>query len=187
MTDARGHLKREQRAFLAAYERVGNLSAAASAAQVWRQRHYEWMEEEDYANAFAEAQETAIDVLETEAVRRAVFGVDEPQVHKGHIQYNDDGTPVTVKKYSDVLLIFLLKGCRPHKYRDNYSVELSGPNGGPIQVQALRDQVNALRSDPEAMRALDTLSEHMKALVAPEDVTEPGGNGDGATGGNGRQ
>jgi hypothetical protein len=37
-----------------------------------------------------------------------------------------------VREYSDTLLIFLLKGARPQKYRDNVRQEVSGPNGAPL-------------------------------------------------------
>lgn len=183
-----------QRAFLEAYAQVGNISAAAKHAHIDRGSHYVWMNNvEGYPDAFAEAHERAIDRLETEAVRRAVIGVDKPQTHKGRIQYNADGTPVTVKEYSNALLIFLLKAGRPHKYRDNYAIEVSGKDGGPIQLQAMRDQANLIRSDPESMRALDVISNRVAALskakakeldVIDEDGVD-GGNGDGRTGGNG--
>ena len=35
-------------------------------------------------------------------------------------------------EYSDTLLIFLLKGVRPQKYRDNVRQEISGPDGSPL-------------------------------------------------------
>jgi hypothetical protein len=43
------------------------------------------------------------------------------------------GKPVGVKRiYSDALLMFLLRGARPEKYRTG--VELTGPNGGPLEA-----------------------------------------------------
>ena len=47
----------------------------------------------------------------------------------------DGGQPrvATVTKYSDTLAIFLLKAHDP-KYRENQRVELSGPEGGPIEM-----------------------------------------------------
>jgi len=36
-------------------------------------------------------------------------------------------------KKSDLLMMFLLKGLRPEKYRENRSVEVSGPGGRPIE------------------------------------------------------
>ena len=96
-------------AFLAAYAKMGNVSGAAKAAKISRLDHYAWLKAEDheYAELFAAAQEEAIDTLEQEAVRRAMIG-------------------------SDVLLIFLLKGARPDKYRERR--EITGAGGGPLLV-----------------------------------------------------
>jgi hypothetical protein len=64
---------------------------------------------EGYKKAFEDAAEEAADLLETEARRRALEGVEEPVFYQGQ-------QCGTVHKYSDTLLIFLLKGCRPEKY-----------------------------------------------------------------------
>jgi len=116
----------KKRAFLAAYALTGNIGEAAKAADIHRQTHNKWLEADPvYAAAFVQAKEDAGDALETEARRRAVEGVEEPVFYKGD-------EVATVRKYSDVLLIFLLKGIRPDKFRDNRSVALTGANGGPI-------------------------------------------------------
>lgn len=121
-------LTAKKRAFLAAYNECGNITRAAEIAGVARQTHYDWMsDDEHYAAAFASATEHAADRLEQEARRRAVEGVDEPVFYKGE--------PCgTIRKYSDTLLIFLLKGVRPEKFRDRYSAEISGPDGAPVQL-----------------------------------------------------
>ena len=64
------------------------------------------------------AQECAADVLEAEACRRAVEGVEKPV---GWYKGEPGGY---VREYSDILTIFLLKGLRPEKYRDR--VEMRG-------------------------------------------------------------
>src|SRR5262245_35751476 len=43
--------------------------------------------------------------------------------------------PLTVKKYSDSLLMFLLKAHRPDKFRERQSIEHTGKDGGPIAYQ----------------------------------------------------
>lgn len=119
----------KQRAFLAAYAKLGNITAAATAAKVGRRSHLRWLEEPEYAAAFAEAKEEACELLEAEARRRAVEGVEEPVVYQGQIQYSGTGKakkPVTIRRYSDTLLIFLMKGAMPEKYRDNVRVEHTG-------------------------------------------------------------
>ena len=57
---------------------------------------------------FDAAQEEACERLEAEARRRAVEGVDEPRTVAGQREI--------VKRYSDALLIFLMKGANPEKY-----------------------------------------------------------------------
>lgn len=58
-----------------------------------------------------EALDVGAGALEDEAVRRAYVGVEEPLFYQG----KQCGT---VRKYSDTLLIFLLKGAKPAKYRE---------------------------------------------------------------------
>ena len=65
-------------------------------------------------SAFVAAQDEAVQVLEDEAVRRAYEGVEKPVTVAGQREF--------VREYSDTLLIFLLKGARPQKYRDNVNV-----------------------------------------------------------------
>lgn len=102
--------------FLAAFADAGTVTTACQIAGVSRQTHYNWLAEDpDYAEAFAEAREQLVESLESEAVRRAREGVAEP-VFQGGQQVG------TVRKYSDTLLIFLLKANRPDKYRDEVRV-----------------------------------------------------------------
>ncbi len=51
--------------------------------------------------------------------RRAVEGVDEPRFHDGQICGH-------VRKYSDTLLIFMLKARRPDKYKERGEVAQTG-------------------------------------------------------------
>lgn len=112
------HIKK--RAFLAAFAENGNVSLSATIAGIDRQTHYEWKRSDpDYAEAFTDAEGQAADRLEQEARRRAVDGVDEPVFYKG----DEVGT---IRKYSDTLLIFLMKGADPEKYKDRVSNEHSG-------------------------------------------------------------
>jgi hypothetical protein len=114
-----------QAAFLAAFRETGNVSLSAAAAGIERTTHYKWLDDDGYRARFDLAQDDAVDVLEAEARRRAVEGVDEPV---GWYQGVAGGT---VRKYSDTLLIFLMKGAAPHKYRERHDVEHSGSIGTP--------------------------------------------------------
>jgi hypothetical protein len=61
-----------------------------------------------------------------------VEGVEEPIVYQGEITN-------TVRRYSDTLLIFLLKARRPEKFRDNVKVEHGGLGDGAIEVKLAFD------------------------------------------------
>lgn len=106
----------------------------------------------DFAASVDDALEQAFDYLEAEARRRAFHGVQEPVVHQGQLAYvmerhvdeegvvamrpvldgNGQPVPLTVRKYSDSLAMFLLKGYRRRTFGDKQ--EISGPDGGPIAV-----------------------------------------------------
>jgi hypothetical protein len=109
------HLKK--RAFLVAYSECGNIVRAAAAAGVHRSSHFHWVKgDEAYADAFREAERMAGFLLEAEARRRAAEGIDKPVYYQGQVVG-------TVKEYSDTLLIFLLKGALPDKYREGWDFE----------------------------------------------------------------
>lgn len=115
----------KKKSFLLAFAKCGNVSDASDIAKLGCKTHYGWMnlehdERDSYREAFEEAKERAFVVLEREARRRAVEGC--PQAI-----FNSDGEQIgTEIKYSDTLLIFLMKGLRPDIYRDNYHIEHSG-------------------------------------------------------------
>lgn len=102
---------------------------ACEAVGISRQTAYDHRaKDKDFAAAWDEALETAVDTLEQEAWRRAVVGVDEPIVYEGVITG-------TVRRYSDELLILLLRAHRPDKYRDTRRVKVSAVvkvGDGPI-------------------------------------------------------
>lgn len=114
-------------AMLAALAKTGNISASARAAGIDRATHYKWLDSDsEYADAVLVAMDDAVDVLEAVARQRAIHG-------------------------SDVLLIFLLKGHRPEKYRDRYEVR----HDGRLKVEQEHDHVLELLSDPMVRHALE--------------------------------
>ncbi len=78
--------------------------------------------------------EDAADTLEAEAYRRAVEGVEKPT---GWYRGVAGGV---VREYSDSLLMFLLKGIRPDKYKDR--VEFKGALAS-IDLNKLPDELLA--------------------------------------------
>lgn len=121
----------KKKKFLTAYSECGNITHAAEAAGIERSLHYWWLEKHPrYVEAFEAAHAQAIDRMEQEARRRAMLGVDEPVFYQG-IEV------ARVRKPSDTLLMFMLKGALPDKYRDNVKQEISGPGGGPIRTSSV--------------------------------------------------
>lgn len=113
------HLKK--RAFLAAFAELGSVTHTARAAGIRRETHYKWLHSDpEYARAFREeATPRAADTLEAEAVRRAMQGVKRFKFYQGKpILDPETKRPYYEHDYSDVLLIFLLKGLKPERYGD---------------------------------------------------------------------
>jgi hypothetical protein len=127
------HLKR---AFLKVFGEQGIISRAADQVGIDRNTVYYWQEHDaGFAAAFRQAEARATELLEAEAHRRAVQGVERLKFDRGLPLVNPDtGEPYREREYSDTLLIFLLKARNPAKYRDNSRVELTGKDGGPIDI-----------------------------------------------------
>jgi hypothetical protein len=130
---------RAQALFLAAYEQTANVLAAAEQAEIDRSLVYYWQEhDEAFDLAFHVADEAANKRIEAEIRRRAIEGVLEPVVSQGQLvyeyepvldeqgnqKYDSKGKPiykrgalVTIRKYSDTLLMFYAKRRMP-EYRE---------------------------------------------------------------------
>lgn len=119
-------IQRKKARFLKFFEECGNITRAAELARINRRDHYIWLDSDpEYKTAFAESQKIAGDALEAECYRRALDGVDEPVFYQGQ----ECGT---VRKFSDTLAIFLLKGAMPDKYKERVASTISNPDGTPI-------------------------------------------------------
>jgi hypothetical protein len=109
-----------KRRFLDAFAHCGTCTGAAKLSGVDDRRHRQWLEEsEQYRKDFQVAKDRAADTLEAEARRRACEGYDDPIFFQG-MQVG------SVKRYSDLLMIFLLKAARPDTFRDYHSVNVKG-------------------------------------------------------------
>ncbi len=96
-----------RQAFLAALEKGLSVTGAAAAAGINRTLAYKWREAlPDFAAAWDEAVQEAADLLEDEALRRAMEGVEKPVFWRGQ-QIG------TVRTYNDRLLALLLQRRRP--------------------------------------------------------------------------
>jgi len=106
--------RERQERFLKALADTGIVSAAVEIAATSRTRVYELRKHDPaFAAGWEEAEERAADALEAEAWRRAVAGVPEPLVSGGKVVRDDDGQPIAIRRYSDALMIALLKARRP--------------------------------------------------------------------------
>ena len=130
----------KKKAFLESLSSCGNVTLAARESGITRQEWYrERADDEKFAATWEGAVQLGVEALEDEARRRAVDGVDEPVFYQGKVSGH-------VRKYSDTLLIFLLKAHKPEKYRERH--EITGRNGGPIQTEDLTE----LDTDERARR-----------------------------------
>jgi hypothetical protein len=87
-----------EKQYLTALSQTGNWTLSAQMAGINKSTARErYLTSPEFRSACDDAIQSGIDILEAEARRRAMAG-------------------------SDILLIFMLKGARPEKYRDSYTV-----------------------------------------------------------------
>lgn len=116
-------LLRARELFLEALAGGASITRSCEAAAIGRTTAYEWRAaDEAFAKLWDDALEAGIDLLEDEARRRAVDGVERPVVAMGKIARNDDGTVLKIREYSDTLLALMLKAKRPKQYRERLDV-----------------------------------------------------------------
>jgi hypothetical protein len=109
-----------EKAFLEALAQSGNVSEACDAAGIGRTAAYAWRNDDpEFEKAWEAALVLGIDALEDEALRRAHRGTEKPVFYLGE-------QCGTIREYSDTLMMFMLKGRRPEKFKDRGSVEHSG-------------------------------------------------------------
>ena len=133
-------LRPKQRAFLGAYAACGNVCLAARLARCARSQHYWWLKQPAYAEAFKDAHAEACDALESEVRRRAVEGVVRAVYYKGEVVGY-------MREYSDTLLMFLMKGAMPEKYRDNVKMKKTGGAELLKRLEAGRVRAAAARKE----------------------------------------
>lgn len=98
--------------FLDALAEGLSVSSAAKAAGVPLRTIYGWREADPaFAAEWTAAYTIGADNLEAEAQRRAVKGIEEPVFHGGKVVGS-------VRRYSDTLLIYMLKARDPERFCD---------------------------------------------------------------------
>lgn len=167
--------------FLQNLAKCGIVSRAADAACTTTLRvKARYAKDADFAAAYDDALERAIDGAEAEAWRRGVHGYSEPLTYQGQITYvqeqftdpetglpgyrrklDADGNPipVTIQKFSDPMLTLVLKGRRKKVFADR--TEITGADGGAVQMD------NGKRA--ERMAALMALAEQRRKAANEHD------------------
>ncbi|WP_237740193.1 hypothetical protein [Oceanibaculum indicum] len=158
--------RRRMRRFLGHLADTGNVSAACRLARLDRRTAYQWRgADADFRRLWQEALDAAVDALEAEARRRAVEGVEHPHFHQGQVAG-------TVKRYSDALLMFLLRAHRPERFR-----ERPGDRATETPTTAEGDSDDAEQAARAALeRRLDCLAAGRDPQDDP-DGAERGGGG----------
>lgn len=101
---------------------------AAECIGIDRSTAFLWKRDsDDFRQRWEAAIDEGTDLLEKEARRRAVDGVEEPVFYQGVVCGG-------VQRYSDTLLTLMLKGRRPGVYNTERH-EHTGEGGGPIATQ----------------------------------------------------
>lgn len=126
--------------FLLALSQLGNRSRAARAAGVSPIMPWMWRKDDDsFREAYMKAMDMASHLMEDELIRRSCEGVLEPVFQQGVMVG-------TIRKYSDTLLIFGLKGAMPEKYAERQKVEHSGSLDVVARLKAARQRALAVNS-----------------------------------------
>jgi hypothetical protein len=159
---------KRRRMFLESLAENGNVSVSARTAGIHRVTAYKWRRADpEFAAGWEEAIDISVDLLLEEARRRAHDGVDEPVFYQGE-------QCGAVRRYSDSLLMFLIKGKRPEYASERR--ELTGKDRGPMEISNL--------SDEEVERRFTEIKSQMRAKILaemkaanPETTVRPGGPG----------
>jgi hypothetical protein len=160
--------RRIQATFLEAFANNANMRAACKAAGVDRNTVYAWQEhDEAFSFRFKQAEADANDVIRAAIYQRGLQGIDKPLHWQGRMVMEDVPDPrhpgkmirrrVTVKDYSDTLLIFLAKSRMP-EFRDKVQLEQTGK----VTVQY------EFPDDPEAANLARALIRRLSSGGVPE-------------------
>ena len=122
---------------------AGNVTKAAQAIRISRNTAYDHKKANaDFAQAWNDVIEAVADQMEQEVFRRAVKGVLEPIYYKGQMV-------AKIRKFSDRLLEFGLKGKRPEVYRERLDLNAHHSGSLDVNIQATIDQIYNDDGNPE--------------------------------------
>jgi len=129
--DTRSKTKK-QNTFLEKLPQYASVNRACRLAKVPRTNIYHWLKTDAaFKKKYAEANATALQTLEDEAVRRAFEGTVKPVYYQGK-------KIGTIREFSDSLLLALLKAKAPHKYKTAAGDEVIDAVEKPRRLQILK-------------------------------------------------
>ena len=132
-------------AFLEQLAIDGNVSRSAKAVGVDRVELSQWRKADaEFAKEWELCREMGIDGLRDECIRRAMEGELVPMMVAGKKEF--------VRKYSDALLIFLLKDAFPEKYRDRQPRVTVSTNYGIQDDAAMFEKIREKIKEREAAK-----------------------------------
>lgn len=118
----------------------------------------------EFREAWQEAMEVGTELMEYEAARRAYHGNLEPVFYKGE----EVGA---VRKYSDVLLMFLLKGRKPDTYRDSSSVTVNQTTNNLSQTNDVT--VNVFNDIQERIKLIEQVDSQAEGSIRQNGAVQP--------------
>jgi transposase-like protein len=110
------------------------LDVTESTFNLWKQQH------EEFSESLKRGKEQADAEVAKKLYHRAI-GYEHPEIITANYQGQITDTMTVTKHYAPdpTAAIFWLKNRQPAKWRDKQDVELTGKNGGPVEVQNLTD------------------------------------------------
>lgn len=153
-----------QATFLESFACMANVSVACEVAGVHRATIYRWLhDDESFAERWNEAEQKANDVLRREAWRRAVEGTSEYVISMGRMIKDDNGEPLTVKKYDTPLLMMLMRARMP-EYREKSQMDLNATGNLNVnQVSAHHLTLDVRGMSQDELERLRQIALDMKA------------------------
>jgi hypothetical protein len=134
MTKAETITQEQRDTFIATLADTRNVTVAAREAGIARRAAFALRaRDEDFAADWLDAEEAASDLLEHEARKRAMEGIEEPVYYHGK-------KVGTVRRHSETLLLLFLRAERPEKFAEKGAGAGKGagqadrPTGGVLVV-----------------------------------------------------
>lgn len=131
-----------QETFAQAYaSSLCNVTLAAQRAGITPPTYYDWLKKDAaFVERMEEAERAAKDTLRNVLLQRGTEGHRSIVLHNGRQVLDAQGNPVYEYHPSNQVLMFLARAHLPEHKALTIAHEVSGPGGGPIQIEVLLKQ-----------------------------------------------